>query len=330
MKSGFIIGAASVFILLSSWLAYAMEPDTFQTPFNGLWWVMTTVTTVGYGDFYPHTVPGKLLGITLYILGIGLISIAISKVVDALFTYQRKKEEGKLSYTGQNHFVIIDWNRQAEHAVREIIATDPTAEIVLISTLDRTPCLLPQVHYIQGSPMRDQTLEMANLGQAKAVFIFSDDTLASGQTIVDPAFIDGKTLLVATAIERKYSHVYIIAEIRDRENLPSFKHVKIDDFVFGAETVSHLAVRSAFSPGTSSIFSQLLTRDTGEELYEVCKKPQWTTFRDAFEDLLNQGATLISDGAHLNINQRLDEVIPDHSKLFVICTADTYERVKAC
>ncbi|MBJ8193051.1 two pore domain potassium channel family protein, partial [Bacillus cereus] len=91
--------------------AYLLEPETFITPFNGLWWVMTTVTTVGYGDFYPKTIPGKCLGIFVFIFGIGLISITISKIVDGLFMYQRKKEEGKLRYTGKQHFVIIDWSK---------------------------------------------------------------------------------------------------------------------------------------------------------------------------------------------------------------------------
>ncbi|MNN71680.1 hypothetical protein D3C81_1876390 [compost metagenome] len=60
----------------------------------------------------------------------------------------------------------------------------------------------------------------------------------------------------------------------------------------------------------------------------MCKKAQWLTFRHAFEDLLNQGATLISDGVHLNINQRLNEPIPEGSRLFVICTAEVFEKVK--
>jgi voltage-gated potassium channel len=333
MKSGHIVAFGGLFILVCSFLAYILEPDTFGNPFNGFWWVMTTVTTVGYGDFYPHTVPGKCLGVVLYVFGIGLISIAISKVVDKLFIYQRKKEEGKLRYTGRGHFVIVDWNRQAEHTIEEIFSTDPAAEVVLIAQLPKTPASHPQVHYIKGNPVREETLDMANLGEARAVFIFADDTMGQGpgaQIITDPAFVDGKTLLVATAIERNYAHVYSIAEIRDRHNLGSFKHVKIDDFVFGNETISHMAVRSAFNPGTTAIFQQLLTRNDGEDLYEVCKKAHWHTFRHAFEDLLNQGATLISDGAHLNINQRLNEPIPENSRLFVICTAEIYEKVKDC
>lgn len=330
MKNSYVFVVAACFIVISSLLACVVEPSTFSNPFDGFWWVMATVTTVGYGDLYPHSAAGRCFGIILFIFGISLISIAISKVVDAMFLYRRKKEEGKLRYTGQNHFVIIDWSRQAEHAIREIMCTDPQADIVLIAMLEKTPFVHERVHYVQGNPVREQTLQMANLGQAKAVFIFADDTADVRQGFMDPSFVDGKTLLIATTIERCYQHVYTVVEIRERENLPSFRHVKIDDFVFGSETISQLAVRSAFNPGVSSIFAQLLSRDNGDDLFEVHKKNRWTTFRDAFEDLLSQGATLISDGTRMDINRRLSETIPENARLFVICTAETYEKLKGC
>ena len=159
MNNRFIYGISIFFIFASAFAAYLLEPETFITPFNGLWWVMTTVTTVGYGDFYPKTIPGKCLGIFVFIFGIGLISITISKIVDGLFMYQRKKEEGKLRYTGKQHFVIIDWSKHAEHAIQEIRNTDPTARIVLIDMLEKSPCNLDYVHYIQGNPVHPNTLE---------------------------------------------------------------------------------------------------------------------------------------------------------------------------
>ncbi|MBL0386549.1 NAD-binding protein [Tumebacillus sp. ITR2] len=327
MSNGLIFGMAAFLIVVSSWMAYWLEPETFERPFNGFWWVMTTLTTVGYGDFYPNTVAGKCLGIFLYVFGIGLISVTISKVVDALFVYQRKKEEGKLKFAGQNHFVIVDWSKHSELAIHEILKTDPKAEIVLIDTLEKTPIQHPRVHYIQGNPVKSEVLEFANLGAARAVFIFANDVTENQVVIRDASFIDGKTLLIATAIERKYNHVHTIVEIKDEENLPNFQHVKVDEFILGHDTIAQLAVRSAFFPGTSNLLSQLLKRGQGDELHELRKKPHWNTYRDACTELLQEGATLISDSTQQSINRRLDEVIPDGVSLFVICDQETYRRL---
>jgi voltage-gated potassium channel len=328
LSNAFLFGFAAVFIVLSSLAAYGLEPETFGNPFNALWWVMTTVTTVGYGDLYPHTVAGKVLGMFLFIFGIGLISLTISKVIDALFVYQRLKEEGKLRFAKEGHFVIVDWSKHAELAVQEIMNTDPSAEIVLIDELERTPLVHEQVHYVRGSPIQRETLEAASVGKARAVFIFANEVSQYNNLIRDTSFIDGKTLLIATAIERNFD-VYTIVEIKDRDNLDNFRHVKINEFIIGSEAVSQLAVRAAFHPGATHLLSQLLSHRFGDDLYQIAKRPHWSTYRDAFLDLLQQGATLVSDGHRMDINRRLDERISDGAKLFVICDNDTYRKLAA-
>lgn len=98
----------------SSFAIYYIEPEEFGSPFNGFWWVMTSVTTVGFGDYVPQTVPGKLYGIFLYMIGIGLISIVISKIIDFIYVYNRRKERGKLDYSGKDHIIIADWSKHAK------------------------------------------------------------------------------------------------------------------------------------------------------------------------------------------------------------------------
>ncbi len=324
-----VFGISVILIAGSSAVIYWLEPDTFGSVFNGFWWVMTTVTTVGYGDYYPETVGGKGLAIFLYIFGIGLISIVISKIVDGVSLYTQLKEEGKLQYKGKQHYVIIDWSKQAEIAIHEILKSDQTAEIVLIDNLDKTPIEDVRVHYVRGNPAHAEVLEQANLVEAKSVFIFANDVTEYNNVIRDPSYIDGKTLLIATTIERLFPKVYTIVEIRDKHNLHNFDHIHIDEFILSSEMVSQLAVRSAIHPGASKIFSQLLTTQHGEDLYEIQAKPHWRTYRDAFDELLREGATLISDGAELNINRRLDDPIQKDARLFVICDKSTHARLQA-
>ncbi|NHN29187.1 potassium channel protein [Paenibacillus agricola] len=327
LNNRFLIWSSIAMIGSCSFLIYWLEPDTYGNPFNGLWWVMSTITTVGYGDFYPHTVAGKLVGMLIFMFGIGLGSILISKLVDTFFVFKRNKEAGNLKYTGSNHFVIIEWSTHAASAIQEILHTDAAAEIVLIDERAQTPILHDNVHYVRGNPVLPETLQNANLAEAKAVFIFSKEMTEDGMFLHDSSFIDGKTLLIATAIERNYAEIYTIVEIKERENIHSFTHIKVNEFILGDETISRLAVRSAFNPGAAAIISQLLTSRDGEDLYEIAHRIHWHHYRDAFEELLNEGATLISNGKELNINRRLDEEIPKGARLFVICDHATYLRI---
>jgi voltage-gated potassium channel len=51
-------------------------PDsTIKTPFDALWWSVTTMTTVGYGDCYPVTTEGRIIGMLLMVIGVGFFGV---------------------------------------------------------------------------------------------------------------------------------------------------------------------------------------------------------------------------------------------------------------
>jgi hypothetical protein len=103
-----------ILMLLSSVLMYYIEndaqPDVFENAFSGLWWAIATVTTVGYGDIYPITGLGKILGAFIAILGIGLIAVPTG-IISAGFVEQlsNKKNEDKKTIV---HIVEKNLNRK--------------------------------------------------------------------------------------------------------------------------------------------------------------------------------------------------------------------------
>ena len=66
-------------MLIASMMMYdienAAQPDKFDNAFSAFWWAMATVTTVGYGDLYPITTIGKIIGGLIAFLGIGLVAV---------------------------------------------------------------------------------------------------------------------------------------------------------------------------------------------------------------------------------------------------------------
>lgn len=283
---------------------------------------MTTVTTVGYGDVSPATVPGKIFAMFLFVFGIGLIGVLIGKVVNLLSLYQRLKEEGKLNSKKTNHFIFVGWTEKTAKTIEEIREDNPNAPIVLIDTKKTKPGDL-EIDYVQGDASEDSVLLQANVLEAKSVTIFSDDT------IEDASLSDGKTLLVASSVERLSTlhnrNVYTIVEIRKEKSIPNFSHAKVDEFAISGETASRLMAKATLYNGSTHLFRQLTSRMHGDNVYEITADPSWSTYKQAFHEILEKGATLLSNGKDLNINRRLDEKIPSGAKLYIICDKDTYE-----
>ena len=77
-----------ILMLVSSLLMYSAEhdaqPKAFQNAFSGLWWAVATLTTVGYGDIYPITALGKILGAVIAFAGIAALAIPTGIITSGL------------------------------------------------------------------------------------------------------------------------------------------------------------------------------------------------------------------------------------------------------
>jgi voltage-gated potassium channel len=58
----------------------AVEGSNIKSFGDGLWWAVTTVTTVGYGDRYPTTLEGRFIAVALMIMGISLMGVITASV----------------------------------------------------------------------------------------------------------------------------------------------------------------------------------------------------------------------------------------------------------
>ena len=92
---------SSIFIIVILMLAsslgiYSVEheaqPEVFENAFSGIWWSVSAMLTVGYGDIYPITVMGQIMAIFIAFLGVGVVAIPTG-IISAGFVEQYQKDQ---------------------------------------------------------------------------------------------------------------------------------------------------------------------------------------------------------------------------------------------
>ena len=108
---------SSVFIILvlmvaSSLCMYSLEheaqPEVFENAFSGIWWSVSTLLTVGYGDIYAITPLGRVFSIFITFLGVGMVAIPTG-IISAGFVeqYQRLKNIGNVAVEKELRFIRV-------------------------------------------------------------------------------------------------------------------------------------------------------------------------------------------------------------------------------
>ena len=83
---------AVAYILVSALVIYNVEPESFETFFDAIYWATISLTTVGYGDIYPVTTIGRIVTMISSAFGIAIIALP-SGVITAGYLAEINKEE---------------------------------------------------------------------------------------------------------------------------------------------------------------------------------------------------------------------------------------------
>lgn len=137
-----------VMMLASSILMYSIEheaqPDVFQNAFSGIWWSVSTLLTVGYGDIYPITILGRICSIIITFLGVGLVAIPTG-IISAGFVEEYQLMRSFSNDSSGNEMTFIKLTLEDDHPWVSLPVKDCVLppEIIIIAILRKGEIIIP-------------------------------------------------------------------------------------------------------------------------------------------------------------------------------------------
>lgn len=238
------------------------------TPFQALWLTMTTLTTVGYGDFAAQTVPGRLS--TMLLVFFGGIWIAFQSAA-TYFDYRadrrERMREGRWRWKMTDHILLLnvpvpETTAYLTRLLREFRASHrfKDAPVQLLTTMfpNGLPDQLAEMGVVHhaGEAWDTDALRRADAAEAAVIVILA-------QSDTDPA-TDGPTLDIVDRLRWIGAKGRILAECVEDGNRPRFRRFGADIVVRPMRGYPEMVVRALAAPGAEAILEDLFTSRSDE------------------------------------------------------------------
>ncbi|OIJ13806.1 hypothetical protein BKP35_08480 [Anaerobacillus arseniciselenatis] len=244
-----------VLIITAGIAIHFIEPETFPSIFEGIWWAIVTASTVGYGDYAPASTVGRLLAFIVIMFGIGVVSFFVTTLASSTITTRNALKHGELEFKKDGHFIIIGWNERSKNMIIHLQKLNPLLEIVLIDqTLKQCPLKNHQMHFIRGNPLQDDTLHRANIEKAHTAVITAN---LHGQE----AESDAKSIITLLALKGLNPNLYTVVEILTPEQKNNCERAGADEIIETSLLTSLAMVNSTLYHGISSVIHELLEHE---------------------------------------------------------------------
>lgn len=296
--------------------AHLIEPESFPTWFDGIWWAIITASTVGYGDYVPETFVGRITGILLVMFGAGFLASYFVALATAAVSKQNDYIQGKFHFKGSDHIVVIGWNERSKELLRTVCSLENSLSVTLIDeTLEENPLPNKNLHFVKGRASRDETLIKANIEKARKVIITADQNK-------DELNADMNSILTLIAIKGLNAEVPCIVEILTNEQVTNAKRAGADEIVQSNLITSFVMINSLTSQDLVTSFMDLLSQLDKRRLTIQPAPVDFMnyTFTDINLKLMEDGILLlgIKRGEETMVNPLHPFIIQENDLLIVI------------
>ncbi len=230
-----------------------------STTQDAMWYLVETLTTVGYGDVLPVTYWGRMIGFIFLLSSLGVYGFIIGQIANFMSTIKEQRELG-LNGTGfKNHVVIIGWNEFGQSVISHLVAAGRQVAVVTKDRghidIIREYYSMEQVFTLYSDYSNFEILEKSNIRQASIVFVNLND--------------DTEKLVYIINIKKHFADLNYVVTL-DNGNLKStFMHAGVTYTISKNEISSKLLASYIYEPDVAHFSEELIAFAHEEDEYDM-------------------------------------------------------------
>ncbi|MEQ1588381.1 MAG: potassium channel family protein [Cyclobacteriaceae bacterium] len=237
---------------------------------DGLWYVVATITTVGYGDVIPVTYWGRALGFLVMLSSLGVYGFIIGQIANFMSTLKEQRELGLNGTDFKDHVVIIGWNDFGRSVISHLVAAGKQVAVVTRerSSIDaiREFYDTDKVYTLYADYSNFEMLDKANIKNASIVFVnLSDDT---------------EKLVYVINLKKIFSNLNYVVTLDNGNLKGTFQNAGVTYTICKNEISAKLMASYIFEPDVALFSEEILAYAHNDNEYDI--KQMKVTGENAF------------------------------------------------
>lgn len=286
------VGCMVYAILLAMMVTVEGENDkaSIATVPDALWYSAVTLTTVGYGDMYPTTAAGKIIGLCFLVGSVSILGLLVGQIGSII---NERRERKRMGYNGtrfNNHIVVVGWDGFARSIITQLLRADREVAVITSSRYDVDliyQAFGEQSVFVLFAELNDvQQFRLAGVEQSQVLFLNSGS--------------DTDKLITILNLKKHFDGLRYLVTLDNPDLKETFQSAGVTYALARNEIAAKMIASYIFEPDVAAFSNDLISSTDSAGHYDIhqylvlpSNPYAGQSYGEAFSDLRSRYNTLL-------------------------------------